>query len=598
MSTFDRIEEYLASCEDYFFSSLSAVAHGLPDVHEVADRLWIDISRYGPGLPTFPEVRIPSLGDFQVPPPPPPPPSPAPIRWLEKSTEWITDHPWMTTGIAASIVGTGLFVRYNHPRSRRDQQRLRAQQTKSTDRRQVVVVLGADSPFGLPLILDLEKKGYIVIASVATPEDVEPLERQTQGYVKALVLDPYEPLMLPAFMRSLTATLARKFPINAAGDPFASLATQSYITSVISLLTLPSGRTSTRTLAPLEHVPLNESYLPYLTATHITPLQVIQALLPLLRAGSAITHDKGLKKTVVVCLPATDTRVGLPFAGVRSMSAAATERATEVLRREIRAAAATGKGIEGMKNIKVVVVDVGTFDVAISKESREIQAENVWKAMGGWSASEKLAYGPAYASVLQGTAATSARTLNGHPKSAWQTFVAVFKDTNRTARKPTDVPVFVKNIVSVVSGGRGGCRLCGIEPGRIKNWIRGERFSVGAGAQTYKLASHLPSSLLDVLLNVPHVLVGIRNYLLPSQPFVLPPGDSAAPTRPKSKVISNAASQASSQSVIEPQPESPEHEESGSDHEVESISGDSVADSSWVSLNESRSDVQEDLNGI
>lgn len=140
MSTFDRIEEYLASCEDYFFSSLSAVAHGLPDVHEVADRLWIDISRYGPGLPTFPEVRIPSLGDFQVPPPPPPPPSPAPTRWLEKSTEWITDHPWMTTGIAASIVGTGLFVRYNHPRSRRDQQRLRAQQTKSTDRRQVVGV--------------------------------------------------------------------------------------------------------------------------------------------------------------------------------------------------------------------------------------------------------------------------------------------------------------------------------------------------------------------------------------------------------------------------------------------------------------------------
>lgn len=352
------------------------------------------------------------------------------------------------------------------------------------------------------MILDLEKKGYIVIASVATPEDVDPLERQTQGYVKALVLDPYEvrvicfrplcclnnsflqPLMLPAFLRSLTATLARKFPINAAGDPFASLASHPYITSVISLLTLPSDRTATRTLAPLEHVPLNETYLPYLTATHITPLQVIQTLLPLLRAGSAITQDKGFKKSVVVCLPAMDAKVGLPFAGVRSMSAAATERATEVLRREIRAAAVSGKGIEGMNNIKVVVVDVGTFDVAMSEEGREAEIENVWKAMARWSASEKLAYGPAFASVLQGTTTTSSRTLNGHPRSTWETFVAIFKDTHRATRKPTDVSVFVKNIVSVVNGGRGGYRICGIELGRVRYWIRGERFSVGAGGKS------------------------------------------------------------------------------------------------------------------
>lgn len=54
------------------------------------------------------------------------------------------------------------------------------------------VVLGADSPLGQPLVLDLEKRGYIVIASVATPEAVESLEQQTRGYVKVLVLDPYE----------------------------------------------------------------------------------------------------------------------------------------------------------------------------------------------------------------------------------------------------------------------------------------------------------------------------------------------------------------------------------------------------------------------
>lgn len=59
------------------------------------------------------------------------------------------------------------------------------------------MVLGADSPLGLPLVLELENKGWIVIASVANPEAVEPLEEQTQGYVKALVLDPYEVRPIP-----------------------------------------------------------------------------------------------------------------------------------------------------------------------------------------------------------------------------------------------------------------------------------------------------------------------------------------------------------------------------------------------------------------
>jgi hypothetical protein len=44
----------------------------------------------------------------------------------------------------------------------------------------------------LPLILALEKKGFIIIASVASPEAVDELERAGKGYVRALVLDPFE----------------------------------------------------------------------------------------------------------------------------------------------------------------------------------------------------------------------------------------------------------------------------------------------------------------------------------------------------------------------------------------------------------------------
>ena len=54
------------------------------------------------------------------------------------------------------------------------------------------VVLGGDSPLGFALVLDLEKNGYIVITSVSTPEAVEVIEQQSNGYVRAIVLDPTE----------------------------------------------------------------------------------------------------------------------------------------------------------------------------------------------------------------------------------------------------------------------------------------------------------------------------------------------------------------------------------------------------------------------
>lgn len=306
--------------------------------------------------------------------------------------------------------------------------------------------------------------------------------------------------MIPAFLRSLTATLSRKFPINAAGDPFASLSSHPHVHSVISLLSLP--KPSTQTLAPLEHISLPETYLPYLTATQITPLQVIQSLLPLLRTGPAITRDKGLKKTVVVCLPAIDTRVGLPFAGIRSMSAAAMARGVEVLRREIRAAAAMGKGAEVMKDIKVVVVDVGTFDIEGITASRTGEVwENVSKAMEAWTPSEKVTYGPAFASVLQNAGVPARR-------SPWETFVAVFKGTtgHGVPREPTDVSVFVNSVVSVVNGGKGEYRIygTGIGLGKIRNWIRGERFSVGAGGK-------LPPTPLRIYIDTlsQHILISL-----------------------------------------------------------------------------------------
>lgn len=54
------------------------------------------------------------------------------------------------------------------------------------------VVLGGDHPLAMPLIEDLEHKGYIVIVSVSTIQAVEIVENKCNGYVRALILDPDE----------------------------------------------------------------------------------------------------------------------------------------------------------------------------------------------------------------------------------------------------------------------------------------------------------------------------------------------------------------------------------------------------------------------
>jgi hypothetical protein len=157
---------------------------------------------------------------------------------------------------------------------------------------------------------------------------------------------------------------------------------------------------------------------------------------------------------------------------MQAMSAAGTLRGVEVLRREINVASLTDKS-ESMKNIRVVVADVGVFDVG---PSGNLPPENIYKAMEGWSPSEKVTYGPAFASILHDVPP---------PTSRWGAFSTLFKSGHRygVARRPTDISVFVDNLVGVVTEGRHGATLFGLGLGKIRNWIRGERFSVGAGGK-------------------------------------------------------------------------------------------------------------------
>ncbi|EIM89815.1 uncharacterized protein STEHIDRAFT_145043 [Stereum hirsutum FP-91666 SS1] len=577
------IQSYIEYVEEKVHTTVSnAAADSMPMIQEALHRFSVDVSRFGFQMP---EIHMPSLGDFEVPPPPPPPPPP--LSFWESTAEWAGDHPWKVTGIGAGVVGVGLLVGYGTTRGRGGA-KLRASGkagASSSERRRVVVVLGGDTPLALPLIQDLEKNGFIVVTSVATPEAADELESRCNGYVRALVLDPVEPATIPIFLRSLASTLSRRFPINAPGDPHSTPATHPHIHSIISLLTLPSSYAPPT--APLEHLHLRSSYLPYLNATHLTPLQVIQALLPLLRSSPARARDAASnnaeKKSIIVCIPAAESRVGLPFAAANAMSAAATLRGIEVLRREIDMATLTGDAQTSMGNVKVIVVDVGAVEPP-QITNRRLLTYDAGHAMDAWTPSEKLAYGAAYQSILE------EGNAYGVP------------------RKPTDVGVFVKSIVDVVRHGRRrtwsvfGVSL-GLGP--VAGWISGERFSVGAGASTYALASYLPTSILDIILNIPHFLLSIRNALVYAPPrVVMPPRPSTtsttAPARPlpESSTAASAPTVGTTAGTSEKQTNrgdesgsgsgsEQEHEvsETGSEADVESNTGEGHAmGESWVSL--------------
>ena len=271
-------------------------------------------------------------------------------------------------------------------------------------------------------------------------------------------LCPTQPATIPIFLRSLASTLSHRFPINIHGDPHASPATHPFIHSVVSLLSL----TSFSALAPLEHLQLQGEYLKYLNATHITPLHIIQALLPLMRNSPSRTRDavkngKG-KKTIVVCVPAFSAHVGLPFAGPTSMSAAATVCAIDVLRREVRVAASTG-GAEGMNEIEVVRLEVGSLDIPRFTGRRQLDYDPK-EYTKSWTPSEKLAYGP-----------------------AWELLCLQRPDREPERRSP-NVDPFVGDLVQIVSHGRVcSVSLCGL---RLRvwsafDWLRGGRYFVGYG---------------------------------------------------------------------------------------------------------------------
>jgi hypothetical protein len=151
------------------------------------------------------------------------------------------------------------------------------------------------------------------------------------------------------------------------------------------------------------------------------------------------------------------------------MSAAATLRGVEVLRREIRVAAATEDAADAharsMKRMRVIVVDVGHCGQAL-----HYYDENIERATMDWSASEKATYGVAFGHALVGSTG---------------------RNVGRRVRAYEGE--FVRTLVDVISGGTKDARVGGsIPPGwrltvaRMRQCLRGDRIGVGAGGKNQR----------------------------------------------------------------------------------------------------------------
>lgn len=118
-------------------TSLEAATNDLPNIRDTVNKLWVDISRFGPAIPSFAEVHLPGLGDFQVPPPPPPPPPP-PRSWVDKSVDWVASNPWTVAGLSAGAIGAGLLVGYSTRRTLHSRRIKTTAKTASRERRKVI----------------------------------------------------------------------------------------------------------------------------------------------------------------------------------------------------------------------------------------------------------------------------------------------------------------------------------------------------------------------------------------------------------------------------------------------------------------------------
>ena len=109
--TREQFDNYVTSVEELIVSSYEFVTD-LDAINDSVHRLWMHVSRFGP--PEMPDIRLPTLGRYEIPaPPPPPPPPPCAPVWYEDMTDWASRNKSLIGAMCVGALGAGLLAGYS-----------------------------------------------------------------------------------------------------------------------------------------------------------------------------------------------------------------------------------------------------------------------------------------------------------------------------------------------------------------------------------------------------------------------------------------------------------------------------------------------------
>ncbi|BGO89500.1 hypothetical protein NBRC10512_003960 [Rhodotorula toruloides] len=406
--------------------------------------------------------------------PPPPPPAPASSRassWLRALGSHAAEHPLVYSAVAVGVTGGASYYFFPQatlgavsplarlvplailpdPKNRPLRLLPATHGVAGEVRKEAIVVLGADSPQGREIALDLERRGFVVVATVSEPAEADVLEKLGRGWIKVLVLDVNESSSVSPFLRSLSTALSLRFPLHSSGDLFARPAQALALTGVVNCLSLTS---LPELPCPLEAIE-NDQARKLIGERVTTVIGVVKGLLPILRSAAA---RPGAPTGVLVTLvPAASSNLAIPFHSLTSAVNAAISSLLHSLRREVTASSTS--------NVQITLLEVGFFrDSTMNPPAAAalpIRLESV--------------YAPALARRVAPASDAGVRA------------------SSRCARKGSEMRRLSKRVWQIL----------------VRPTHAGAVERIGSGSRTYLLVSYLPHAFVDVCLAVQDRLYGV-----------------------------------------------------------------------------------------
>lgn len=319
------------------------------NLHELPMRVHATLQAYSAQLyeqlmeitPTLSQIES-SLSTIVNPPssqPPPPPPQlraevmertqrvlSAFIERVASPVDRLTGNRHRTS-IVAGIALTGLSYtlarRYMASRRhvRAVQARLRIPRTRNGARIDAVVVLGADTAVGQVLCHALAAQGFIVMGSVSNEQSKQSFDSlvppSMRGYIKTIILPANETQTehISQFVRTLSAARQLRWPLTAAGDPYARAGSEidivavvnalSYVSPLDDIVSSGSGKSTSSTpssfAASTSSLDVNR-LADDLQRRVVTPLATMRALLPILNSRHAAQDDGASSPPILLSL--------------------------------------------------------------------------------------------------------------------------------------------------------------------------------------------------------------------------------------------------------------------------------------------------------